>query len=326
MCANENLIDHAEIFIKSGHGGSGIVHFRHEKYVNKGGPDGGDGGKGGDIIFAGNKNISTLNQFRRKRSFIAEDGKNGGRSNCHGSDANNIIIEVPVGTIVIDKDTNNVIIDITEDKQKYTVLCGGRGGLGNTHFKNSVNQTPQYAQPGEDGKEMNIILELKLLSDVGLVGLPNAGKSTLLSVISNAKPQIANYPFTTLYPQLGVVNYKECSFVVSDLPGIIEKASEGKGLGFRFLKHVERIKIIVYTIDVSTDIIETFDILRYELKKYNPELLKKKSILCFTKCDLVDNNVIEEIKRTNINLEKCFISSLQMKNISTFLDVILKNL
>ena len=324
MSSNENFIDHVEIFIKSGHGGAGIVHFRHEKNIEKGGPDGGDGGKGGDIIFIGNNKLSTLYKFQHKRHFVANNGENGGEKKCHGRNADDIIIEVPIGTSIIDKESNKIIVDIVENGQKYIVLHGGKGGLGNTHFKNAINQTPRYAQPGLHGEEKNVILELKLLADVGLVGFPNAGKSTLLAVISNARPKIADYAFTTLTPQLGIVDYKNNSFVVADLPGLIEGAAEGKGLGLRFLKHIERIKMLVYIIDCSTDILKTFDTLQNELKKYNALLLQKKFIICVSKCDTIDENKLDSLKKIEIkNITMCFISSLQNKNINILLDTII---
>ena len=324
MCAYKNFIDNVEIFIKSGHGGAGSVHFRHEKNIEKGGPDGGDGGKGGDIIFLGDDKLSTLYKFQHKRHFVADDGENGGEKKCHGKDGDDIIIKVPIGTSIIDKTTNKIIADITKNMQKSVILRGGKGGLGNTHFKNALNQTPRYAQPGLPGEEKNVILELKLLADVGLVGLPNAGKSTLLAVISNARPKIADYAFTTLTPQLGIVNYKNNSFVVADLPGLIEGAAEGKGLGLRFLKHIERIKMLVYVIDCSTDILKTFDTLQNELKKYNALLLQKKFIICVSKCDTIDENKLDSLKKIEIkNITMCFISSLQNKNIDILLDTII---
>ena len=317
--AIENLIDKVEIYIRSGHGGAGAVHFRHDKFIEKGGPDGGDGGKGGGVIFVGDKGLATLYQFRHKRHYVAYDGQKGGENNCHGKDAEDIIIKVPLGTTIIDKTTGEIIADIVEDGQLNTILKGGKGGLGNTHFKNSINQTPRYAQEGLPGEERNIILELKLLADVGFVGLPNAGKSTLLSVISNAKPKIGDYAFTTLSPQLGIVNHKNYSFVAADMPGIIEGAAEGKGLGFQFLQHIQRMRILVYVIDINDDITTTLNLLKKEIEKYNPLMLQKKSLLCISKSDTVTDEIIENLNK-KININSHIISAITKKGINTLLD------
>ena len=293
-----NFIDRIEVYVKSGDGGSGLVHFRHEKYKPKGGPDGGNGGKGGDIIFKVNNKISTLNNLRYTHHIIAKNGDNGGENDCTGKNAENIIIEVPEGTIIINRDTNEKIKDLVNNE--IYIIKGGRGGLGNTNFKSATNQTPRYAQEGEKGIELNLTLELSLLADVGFVGLPNSGKSTLLSILTNAKPEIGNYPFTTLYPQLGILKYKdnrEC--VIADLPGLIEDASKGKGLGIRFLQHIKRVKIIVFLIDIDDDIEKTLKLLQKELYNYDENIKDKKQIICISKCDIDINdnsNIFEENK------------------------------
>ena len=323
--AVNNLIDRVEIYVRSGHGGAGAVHFRHDKFIEKGGPDGGDGGDGGSIKFVGDNTLSTLYKFRHKRHYAAADGQKGGENNCHGKNAEDIIIKIPLGTTITDKTTGEILADIIENGQSITLLPGGKGGLGNTHFKNSINQTPRYAQEGLPGDEKNIILELKLLADVGFVGLPNAGKSTLLSVISNARPKIANYAFTTLSPQLGIVNHKGHSFVAADMPGIIEGAAEGRGLGLQFLQHIQRMRILVYVIDINDNITTTWQLLTKEIEKYNPHLLQKKSLLCITKRDTVTNNISEEMKE-NINIPIHVISAITSTGIKALLDEIVKTL
>ncbi len=327
--ANSNFIDYIKIYCKSGDGGSGSVHFRREKYLPKGGPDGGDGGKGGDIIMKGNANLWTLLHLRYTRHLRAENGESGGGQRSSGSDGKNIIIEVPLGTIAKDAETGKFLNEITRHGQEIVLLKGGRGGLGNDHFKTATNQTPKYAQSGEEGVEAQIILELKILADVGLVGFPNAGKSTLLSVVSAAKPEIANYPFTTLRPNLGIVSYRDNqSFVMADIPGIIEGASEGKGLGLRFLRHIERNSILLFMVPIdSDDIADEYNILLKELGKYNPELLDKNRILAVTKSDMLDDELIEEVKKqTPADLPVLFISSITGKGIQPLKDTIWKAL
>lgn len=283
-----NFIDYVKIYCRSGKGGAGCMHLHRAKYVPKGGPDGGDGGKGGSIILRGNRNLWTLLHLKYQKHIMATDGGRGGESRSFGKDGENRIIEVPCGTVVYDGDTGEWICEVKEHKQEIVLLKGGRGGLGNWHFRTATNQTPRYAQPGEPAQERNVIMQLKVLADVGLVGFPNAGKSTLLSVISAAKPEIADYPFTTLTPQLGIVKYRdERSFCVADIPGIIEGASEGKGLGLRFLRHIERNAVLLFMVPQCTvDIAGEYRILLAELEKYNPELLSKARILALTKCDV----------------------------------------
>ncbi len=311
--ATSNFVDYVKIYCRSGDGGAGSVHFRREKYIAKGGPDGGDGGKGGDIVLRGSSQMWTLLHLRYTRHLRAGHGEHGGKQRSSGAEGENVFINVPLGTIAKNPDTNQVIAEITEDGQQIVLLPGGRGGLGNDHFKTATNQSPQYAQPGEDGVELNVIFELKILADVGLVGFPNAGKSTLLSVLSAAKPEIADYPFTTLRPNLGIVAYRDNkSFVMADIPGIIEGASEGKGLGLRFLRHIERNSILLFVVPAdSNDINDEYNILLNELNKYNPELLDKKRILAIAKSDLLDAELIEEIKPTlPKDIDSVFISSV----------------
>jgi GTPase len=297
--SGSNFIDYVKICCRSGDGGAGSSHFRQEKFVDKGGPDGGDGGRGGHIILRGSSNIWTLLHLKYRKHVIAKKGVGGSGANCSGKNGEDIILEVPLGTIAKNAETGEIKCEITEDGQEIILTPGGRGGLGNTNFKSDVNQTPRYAQPGEPGIEEWVVLELKVLADVGLVGFPNAGKSTLLSVISAAKPKIANYPFTTLTPNLGVVEYRNYqSFVVADIPGIIEGASEGKGLGLRFLRHIERNSILLFMISIeSSDIKKEYKILLNELKKHNPELMDKKRILAITKCDMIDEEMKKDVKK-----------------------------
>jgi len=322
--ASSNFVDHVRIFCASGKGGAGSMHFRREKYIPKGGPDGGDGGKGGDIIMRGNTQMWTLLHLRYTRHLRAEHGKSGGKQLSTGASGKDIIIEVPLGTIARDLETNDFIGEITEDGQTLTLLKGGRGGLGNDHFKNSVNQTPNYAQPGEDGAEAAIVFELKILADIGLVGFPNAGKSTLLSVVSAAKPEIADYPFTTLTPNLGIVSYRNNrSFVMADIPGIIEGASEGKGLGLRFLRHIERNSMLLFMVPADADdISDEYEILLHELKKYNPQLLDKNRILAITKSDMLDEELTEEIEKDLPDVPHIFISSVAQRNLDKLKDMI----
>lgn len=285
---SSNFIDYVKIYCRSGKGGAGSMHFHRAKYVPKGGPDGGDGGKGGSIILRGNRNLWTLLHLKYQKHIMATDGGHGGESRSFGKDGENRIIEVPCGTVVYDGDTGEWICEVKEHRQEIVLLKGGRGGLGNWHFRTATNQAPRYAQPGEPALERNVILQLKVLADVGLVGFPNAGKSTLLSVVSAAKPQIADYPFTTLTPQLGIVSYREGkSFCMADIPGIIEGASEGKGLGLRFLRHIERNAVLLFMVPQCTEDIEhEYNVLLQELEQYNPELLTKARILALTKCDI----------------------------------------
>jgi len=294
----DNFVDYVKLTLMSGKGGKGSTHLRREKFVPKGGPDGGDGGKGGDIIVVGNRNLWTLQSFRFKKHFKAGNGGDGGGSRKSGINGKNIKIDVPLGTVIKDTLTNEVLSEINEENKETIILKGGKGGLGNAHFKTSTNQTPRYSQSGLPGDELNITLELKLLADVGLVGYPNAGKSTLLSVLSEAKPKIADYEFTTLKPNLGIVSMSDYrSFVMADIPGIIEGASEGRGLGHYFLRHIERNSILLYVIPVdSNNLKKDFDILKGELIKYNPELIDKDFIICFSKCDLMDEELLQELK------------------------------
>lgn len=323
--ANENFIDYVKIFLRSGKGGGGSAHLRRDKLTAKGGPDGGDGGRGGHIILRANAQMWTLLHLRYKRHFFAEDGGHGSQSTSTGADGKDIIIEVPLGTVVKDASNFEEIIELTEDGQEYIVAHGGRGGLGNVNFKSATLQTPRFAQPGEDGIEMAIILELKVLADVGLVGFPSVGKSTLLSVVSAAKPKIAEYHFTTLVPNLGIVKYRdEQSFVMADIPGIIEGASEGRGLGHRFLRHIERNSILLYMLSAEElNIRKEYDILHDELKKYNPELLDKGKIVVITKSDLIDEELEQElVEQLPEGMPYVFISSITGKGIMQLKDII----
>ena len=283
-----NFIDYVKIYCRSGKGGAGCMHLHRAKYLPKGGPDGGDGGKGGSVILRGNRNLWTLLHLKYQKHIMATDGGKGGQSRSFGKDGEDKIIEVPCGTVVYDGETGEYICEVKEHKEQVVLLKGGRGGLGNWHFRTATNQAPRYAQPGEPAQERTVIMQLKVLADVGLVGFPNAGKSTLLSVVSAAKPEIADYPFTTLTPQLGIVSYRNGrSFCMADIPGIIEGAAEGKGLGLRFLRHIERNAVLLFMVPAtSKDIIAEYEILLHELEKSNPELLTKARILAVTKCDL----------------------------------------
>ena len=293
-----NFVDYVKINVTSGKGGKGSVHLRREKYVAKGGPDGGDGGRGGHIIIRANPNYWTLYHLKFKRHFKAELGNDGGKSRSTGSDGTDIYIDVPLGTVVKDSKTQKKIFELTNDGDTKIICHGGKGGRGNWHFKSSTNQTPRYAQPGNPNEEKQVTLELKILADVGLVGFPNAGKSTLLSVITDAKPKIGDYEFTTLKPNLGIVKYKDYqTFVMADIPGIIEGAAEGKGLGHYFLRHIERNSILLFMIPVDTkDVKKDFNVLRSELIKYNPELADKDFMIAFSKCDLMDDELIKEFE------------------------------
>ena len=323
--ADSNFIDYVKFCSRSGAGGAGAMHFRREKHVPKGGPDGGDGGRGGHIILRGTTQVWTLLHLKYKKHVIAEPGKGGDGGRRTGADGKDMILEVPLGTVAKDAETGEKRFEITADGQEIILTKGGRGGLGNDHFKTSTNQAPHYAQPGEDGIEEWIILELKLLADVGLVGFPNAGKSTLLSSISAARPEIGDYPFTTLVPNLGVVSYRDDkSFVMADIPGIIEGAAEGKGLGIRFLRHIERNSILLFLIPADAkDIGEQYRILLGELRKYNPELLDKKRLLAISKVDMLDEELMKEMEREiPKDLPYVFISSISQFNLEKLKDLI----
>jgi GTP-binding protein len=327
--ATSNFVDYVKIFCRSGSGGAGSSHFRKEKFAEFGGPDGGNGGRGGHIILRANSNLWTLLHLRFKRHIFAENGQGGSGALKTGSDGKDQIIEVPLGTVAKDPETGEILCEITEKDQEVILFEGGKGGLGNTEFKTSTNRAPRYSQPGIEGIEASVILELKILADVGLVGFPNAGKSTLLSVVSAAKPEIADYPFTTLVPNLGIVSYRDDkSFVMADIPGIIEGAAEGRGLGHRFLRHIERNSILLFMIPADTkNIKKEFEILLNELQKYNPELLDKNRILAITKSDLIDNE-LEQLLQPELpnGIETVFISSVTNKNIDKLKDLIWKNI
>lgn len=309
---NENFVDHIRINCRSGKGGAGSIHFRREKYIPRGGPDGGDGGKGGDVVVVGNRNLWTLLHLRYTRHIRAEFGESGSGSRSSGADGLDSVIELPLGTICKDAATGEVICEVIEDQERHIVIPGGRGGLGNDHFKTSTNQTPEYAQPGEPEEERDLLLELKVLADVGLVGFPNAGKSTLLSSISAAKPKIADYPFTTMVPNLGIVPYRDHrSFVMADIPGIIEGAHEGKGLGIRFLRHIERNSILLFLVPGNTDDVrKEYEVLVNELKMYNPELLDKDRFLVVTKSDLLDKELENMISEDLKDIPHMYISAV----------------
>ncbi len=328
--AGSNFVDYVKIFARSGHGGAGSAHFRREKFVAFGGPDGGDGGKGGSIILQGDSQYWTLIHLKYQRHQFAEDGQNGSGARSSGKDAKDIIIPVPLGTVarrVVELEDGTTELqnvgEVTEDGEQLVLLKGGRGGLGNWHFRTATNQTPRYAQPGEDGDEGAFILELKVLADVGLVGFPNAGKSTLLSVVSAAKPKIANYAFTTLEPNLGIVEVRDGhSFVMADIPGIIEGAHEGRGLGTRFLRHIERNSVLLFMIPAdSDDIKKDYEVLLGELTQYNPELLDKERLLAITKCDMLDEELISQMREhLPEGIESIFISSVAGMNIQPLKD------
>lgn len=322
-----NFVDYVKINVASGKGGKGSTHLRREKYVAKGGPDGGDGGRGGHIILKGNSQFWTLYHLKFKRHFKAENGGDGGKNRITGSNGKDIYIDVPLGTVVKNSIDDKLLFEITEDGEEKIICEGGKGGRGNWHFKSSTNQTPRYAQPGITKQEMQITLELKVLADVGLVGFPNAGKSTLLSVITDAKPKIGNYEFTTLKPNLGIVNYKDFkSFVMADIPGIIEGASNGKGLGHYFLRHIERNSTLLFMIPAdSNNIVQSYNVLLNELKKYNPELLDKSRLIAISKSDLLDSELEEEIASElvkSVNVPFIFISSISNVGLSKLKDKI----
>ncbi|GGF46505.1 GTPase ObgE [Echinicola rosea] len=323
--ADSNFIDYVKFCSRSGAGGAGAAHFRREKHVPKGGPDGGDGGRGGHIILRGNSQLWTLLHLKYRKHIIAKNGKGGEGGRRSGKDGEDVVLEVPLGTVAKDAETQEVRFEITADGEEVVLTKGGRGGLGNDHFKTSTNQAPHYAQPGEEGIEEWIILELKLLADVGLVGFPNAGKSTLLSSISAAKPEIGDYPFTTLVPNLGVVSYRDDrSFVMADIPGIIEGASDGRGLGLRFLRHIERNSILLFLVPADADSIkEQYTVLLNELKEYNPELLDKQRILAVSKADMLDDELMEEMSDDlPEGVPSLFISSVSQYNLDKLKDMV----
>ena len=323
--ASSNFIDHVRLYCRSGNGGAGAVHMRREKHVPKGGPDGGDGGRGGHIILRGSSNLWTLLHLRYQKHVFAQNGEGVSGHGSTGADGKDIILEVPLGTVARDAETNEIVCEITEHNEEIILAKGGRGGLGNQHFNTSTNQTPRYAQPGEAGIDTIFVLELKLLADVGLVGFPNAGKSTLLSVLSAAKPEIADYPFTTLVPNLGVVPYRDHrSFVMADIPGIIEGAAEGKGLGLRFLRHIERNSLLLFLVPADADdVAKEYEILLGELTKYNPELLDKERVLAISKTDMLDEQMIEEMKAMlPKTLPTLFISSVAQIGLQELKDLL----
>ena len=324
---SSNFIDYVKFCARSGSGGAGAAHFRREKHVPKGGPDGGNGGRGGHIILKGNSQLWTLLHLKYKKHVIAQNGKPGEGGRRSGAQGEDVILEVPLGTVAKHAETGKVLFEITADGEEKILAQGGRGGLGNENFKTATNQTPRYAQPGEEGTEDWVILELKVLADVGLVGFPNAGKSTLLSVLSEAKPEIADYPFTTLVPNLGVVAYRDFkSFIMADIPGIIEGAAEGKGLGIRFLRHIERNSVLLFLIPADcNDIKQEYKILVGELEKYNPELLDKERLLAISKSDMLDEELIEEMKSVlPTDVEALFISSVTQMGLTELKDQLWK--
>ena len=328
----DNFVDYVKLTVKSGKGGKGSTHLRREKYIPKGGPDGGDGGNGGSIILLGDSSLWTLQSFRFKKHFKAGNGGDGSGSKKSGSSGKNIIIKVPLGTVVKDTVTNKTLFEINKEKQEVILLEGGKGGLGNSHFKSPTNQTPRYSQSGLPGQELEITLELKILADVGLVGYPNVGKSTLLSVLSDAKPKIADYEFTTLKPNLGIVSMSEYrSFVMADIPGIIEGASEGRGLGHYFLRHIERNSILLYIIPVdSKNVKQDFKVLKKELIKYNPELADKDFIIAFSKSDLMDKELLDEfeniLKKEFKSIPFTIFSSVSSYGINSLKEILWKTL
>lgn len=323
--ADSNFIDYVKILCRSGKGGAGSRHFYRAKYVPKGGPDGGDGGRGGHIILKGNRNMWTLLPLKYRRHIFAGNGQSGSGGRSFGKDGDDVVVEVPCGTVVFDAETGEYLCEVTDDGQEVKLLRGGRGGLGNWHFKSATNRTPRYAQPGEPAIERSVILELKMLADVGLVGFPNAGKSTLLSAVSAAEPKIADYPFTTMEPQLGIVSYRDNrSFVMADIPGIIEGASEGKGLGLRFLRHIERNAVLLFMVPADADDIATeYSILQKELEQFNPQLMDKQRVLAISKSDLLDDELREEIAKTlPEGVPSVFISAVTGQGITELKDML----
>ncbi|MCQ2331444.1 MAG: GTPase ObgE [Paludibacteraceae bacterium] len=329
-----NFIDYVKIYCRSGKGGAGCMHLHRAKYVPKGGPDGGDGGRGGHIILEGNRNLWTLLHLKYQKHIMATDGGRGGESRSFGKDGEDKVIQVPCGTVVYDGDTGEWLCEVKEHGERIVLLKGGRGGLGNWHFRTATNQTPRYAQPGEPCQEKNVIMQLKVLADVGLVGFPNAGKSTLLSVVSAAKPEIADYPFTTLTPNLGIVSYRDNqSFCMADIPGIIEGASEGKGLGLRFLRHIERNAVLLFMVPATSDKIDKeYAILLSELEKYNPELLSKARILAISKCDTLDEAGVKKLRtkaaklETKLGIKVVLLSSLSGLGVAELKDALWEEL
>ena len=325
-----NFVDYVKLNVKSGNGGKGSVHLHREKYITKGGPDGGNGGRGGHIIIRANPNLWTLYSFKFKKHFMAGHGGDGSKNRSSGAQGKDVFIEVPLGTVVKNSDTNAVLFEIVEPEQEFILLKGGKGGLGNWNFKSSTNQTPRYAQPGTSGEELEVTLELKVLADVGLVGFPNAGKSTLLAALTAAKPKIADYEFTTLKPNLGIVPYRNFqSFVMADIPGIIEGASQGKGLGHYFLRHIERNAVLLFMIPADTpDVKKHFDILFKELKTYNPELIDKAYIVALSKCDLLDEELkseyLEEMKKNFGEIPHCMVSAVDQSGLPHLKDIVWK--
>ena len=325
-----NFVDYVKLNLKSGKGGKGSVHLHREKFITKGGPDGGDGGRGGHIVIRANTNLWTLYPFKFTRHYTADHGADGSKNRSSGAQGKDVFIDVPLGTVVKNSDTGVVLFEIVESGQEFILLEGGKGGLGNWNFKSSTNQTPRYAQPGIPGQEINVTLELKVLADVGLVGFPNAGKSTLLAALTAAKPKIADYEFTTLKPNLGIVPYRDFqSFVMADIPGIIEGAAEGKGLGHYFLRHIERNSVLLFLIPADTpDVKKAFDILMSELKTYNPELIDKDYIVALSKCDLLDEELrmeySEEMKKNFGEIPHCMISAVSQSGLLALKDIIWK--
>ncbi|MEM9325048.1 MAG: GTPase ObgE [Bacteroidota bacterium] len=323
-----NFIDHVKLYARSGSGGAGSVHFRREKFVPKGGPDGGDGGRGGHVILRGNQQMWTLLHLRYRKHIRAEHGLPGEGGNRTGRDGEDIVLEVPLGTVARDQHSGELLAEILDDQEQKVILAGGRGGQGNSHYKTPTNQAPRYAQPGEEALEREVILELKLLADVGLVGFPNAGKSTLLSVLSAAKPEVADYPFTTLTPNLGVVAYRDHrSFVMADIPGIIEGAAEGRGLGTRFLRHIERNSMLLFLVPADADDIKReYEILLHELEKHNPELLDKDRLIAISKSDMLDEELQREMSEELPDLPHLFISSVAQTGLQELKDQIWQKL
>jgi len=326
-----NFVDYVKMYVSSGNGGKGSVHLHREKYITKGGPDGGDGGRGGHVIVRGKSNLWTLLHLKFKKHARAEHGGHGSSGRSFGSDGADVYIDVPLGTVIRDTETNDILFEITENGEEIILAEGGKGGLGNWHFKSSTNQTPRYAQPGIPMEEKYVTMELKVLADVGLVGFPNAGKSTLLSVVTSAKPKIADYEFTTLKPNLGIVKYRDFqTFVMADIPGIIEGAAEGKGLGHYFLRHIERNSILLFMIPADAqDIKKQYDILLDELRRYNPEMLDKERIIAISKCDMLDEELQAEMKielDNELPIPYMFISSVAQKGITELKDVLWKML
>jgi len=320
-----NFVDYIKIHVTSGNGGKGSTHLHREKYIAKGGPDGGDGGRGGHVIIRGNSSLWTLYHLKFKRHFKAEHGGAGGKQRSTGADGSDVYIDVPLGTVVRSSDSNTILFEITDDKQEIVLATGGKGGRGNWHFKSATRQTPRYAQPGIPGEEKNVTLELKVLADVGLVGFPNAGKSTLLSVLTAAKPKIADYEFTTLKPNLGIVHYRDYqSFVMADIPGIIEGAAEGKGLGHYFLRHIERNSVLLFLIPADAqDIAMQYEVLLDELRRYNPEMLDKERFVAISKSDMLDDELKRELSdelNMNLPVDYMFISSVAQQGLSELKD------